>query len=234
MARRAGPRGVLRYGVLLRRLRRAGVTGRLLDAGCGAGAFVYHARRRGFDAYGFDPALGGVPAERRPFLAAASEEAMLAAQAPFDAAVSNYVLEHVTDVVAWLADVSALLRPGAALIIRVPDARYTRRYPRTGRLQRRPGEHRFFFTPASLTAVLRRAGFTGIQVGAPLSTASLITPAVSLLPWLDPEGARGAAGPVKLAGLAVASACLAPVVFWRRVRGPDAVLEAWAVKPTHS
>jgi SAM-dependent methyltransferase len=45
--------------------------------------------------------------------------------APFDYVVASHVLEHVPDLVGWLAEVAAVLRPGGRLSLALPDRRYT-------------------------------------------------------------------------------------------------------------
>ena len=45
--------------------------------------------------------------------------------APFDYVVASHVLEHVPDLIGWLNEVSAVLRPGGRLSLAMPDRRYT-------------------------------------------------------------------------------------------------------------
>ncbi|MGH3351566.1 MAG: class I SAM-dependent methyltransferase [Nocardioides sp.] len=45
--------------------------------------------------------------------------------APFDWALASHVVEHVPDLVAWLGQVEAVTAPDGALILVVPDRRYT-------------------------------------------------------------------------------------------------------------
>jgi SAM-dependent methyltransferase len=45
--------------------------------------------------------------------------------APFDYVVASHVLEHVPDLVGWLDEVAAVLRPGGRLSLAMPDRRYT-------------------------------------------------------------------------------------------------------------
>jgi SAM-dependent methyltransferase len=45
--------------------------------------------------------------------------------APFDYVVASHVLEHVPDLVGWLQEVAAVLRPGGRLSLALPDRRYT-------------------------------------------------------------------------------------------------------------
>jgi SAM-dependent methyltransferase len=47
------------------------------------------------------------------------------ASAPFDYVVASHVLEHVPDLVGWLDEVAAVLRPGGRLSLALPDRRYT-------------------------------------------------------------------------------------------------------------
>lgn len=43
----------------------------------------------------------------------------------FDYALASHVVEHVPDLLAWLDELHAVLRPGATLRLAVPDKRYT-------------------------------------------------------------------------------------------------------------
>ncbi|GAC1342137.1 MAG: hypothetical protein NVSMB18_15650 [Acetobacteraceae bacterium] len=44
---------------------------------------------------------------------------------PFDYAIASHVVEHVPDLIAWLAELHAVLKPGATLRLAVPDRRFT-------------------------------------------------------------------------------------------------------------
>jgi SAM-dependent methyltransferase len=43
----------------------------------------------------------------------------------FDYVIASHVIEHVPDVIGWLAEIAAVLRPGGRLILAIPDRRYT-------------------------------------------------------------------------------------------------------------
>lgn len=43
----------------------------------------------------------------------------------FDYVVASHVIEHVPDVISWLAEVSAVLKPGGILALAIPDKRWT-------------------------------------------------------------------------------------------------------------
>ncbi len=55
---------------------------------------------------------------------ALGDKALGATQA-FDYAVASHVVEHVPDLIAWLAELHAVLKPGATLRLAVPDRRFT-------------------------------------------------------------------------------------------------------------
>ncbi|HWE54200.1 MAG TPA: methyltransferase domain-containing protein [Acidimicrobiales bacterium] len=44
---------------------------------------------------------------------------------PFDYVIASHLIEHIPDLVGWLDDTAALLRPGGILSLIVPDKRYT-------------------------------------------------------------------------------------------------------------
>ena len=55
-------------------------------------------------------------------------DATLAACFPgetFDYVIASQVIEHVPDMIGWLAEVAAVLRPNGRLILAIPDRRYT-------------------------------------------------------------------------------------------------------------
>jgi SAM-dependent methyltransferase len=45
--------------------------------------------------------------------------------APFDYVLAAHVIEHVPDTIGWLAEMSAILKPGGILSLVVPDRRFT-------------------------------------------------------------------------------------------------------------
>ncbi|MDQ0373073.1 methyltransferase domain-containing protein [Cellulomonas humilata] len=48
-----------------------------------------------------------------------------ARDAPYRWVLASHVIEHVPDLIGWLSDVAALLEDGGALVLAVPDRRYT-------------------------------------------------------------------------------------------------------------
>src|SRR5437868_3008097 len=50
---------------------------------------------------------------------------------PVDYVVASHVIEHVPDLIGWLAEVREALEPGGELRLAVPDRRYTLDYRRS-------------------------------------------------------------------------------------------------------
>ena len=49
----------------------------------------------------------------------------IGAQRKVDYVLASHVIEHVPDLIAWLAEISAILKPGGAVRLAIPDRRYT-------------------------------------------------------------------------------------------------------------
>ena len=102
--------------------------GRLLDVGCWTGSFVEAAARRGWDAHGIEPSAWAVDVARQRGLSVERgtlDDLDLATEAqagPYRAVVCCDVLEHLADPGAAVARLRALLEPGGALYLTVPDA----------------------------------------------------------------------------------------------------------------
>ena len=100
-------------------LRSAPRTGKLLDVGCSAGAFLQSAARLGWEVYGVEP-------NPRPALRAASagfpvyagllEEARFPARS-FDAVTLLEVLEHLRNPLPLFREILRILRPGGVCIV---------------------------------------------------------------------------------------------------------------------
>src|SRR5262249_58448582 len=71
----------------------------------------------------------------------------------FDVVLMGDVIEHLSDPVGTMGVVQGLLRPGRVVIISTPNVATW-----SGRLlQLKPHEHLYYFSPATMTALLRRA-----------------------------------------------------------------------------
>jgi len=98
--------------------------GRLLDVGCGDGAFLEQARRRGWEVAGTEisswaAAHAAATLGRAVFCGELREAAY--PEAHFDAVTLWHVLEHVTEPLSLLEEVRRILKPRGVLIVAVPN-----------------------------------------------------------------------------------------------------------------
>jgi 2-polyprenyl-3-methyl-5-hydroxy-6-metoxy-1,4-benzoquinol methylase len=136
--------------------------GRLLDVGCGNGAFLQHMQTLGWDVAGIEPDAAAVGRAGDPVRAAIHTGTLDDAPyspASFDAITLHHVIEHVDDPVATLAACARLLARGGRLVALTPNvAALGRRVFGRRWLHWDPPRHRFLFTRRSLSEAARRAG----------------------------------------------------------------------------
>lgn len=133
--------------------------GRLLDYGCGNGAFARFMANRGYVAVGLEPFSLGNPIQsgRLKLIRAPLEEADLG---EFDVITLWHVLEHIARPADLLRQLGRHLAPGGALIVSVPNLESWQ-----GRLFRGQWfhldapRHLIHFEPSTLRSTLARAGF---------------------------------------------------------------------------
>jgi len=94
---------------------------RLLDVGCGDGAFISLARRAGWQTTGTEFGDNAARLAREGLPVVEGLEAA-AARGPFDAITIWHALEHMPDPRRALEDARALLGPHGVVIVAVPDA----------------------------------------------------------------------------------------------------------------
>jgi 2-polyprenyl-6-hydroxyphenyl methylase/3-demethylubiquinone-9 3-methyltransferase len=146
---------------------------RLLDIGCGGGILCEPLARLGAVVTGIDPAPGNVEAARRHAerqrldiaYRAVTAESLAAEGARFDVVLAMEVVEHVTDVAAFVATACGMVEPGGLLFaatlnrtlksfaLAIVGAEYV-----LGWLPK--GTHRWeqFVKPSELSAAIARAG----------------------------------------------------------------------------
>jgi SAM-dependent methyltransferase len=56
---------------------------------------------------------------------------LVADEAPFDYVIASHVIEHVPDLIGWLKEIHAVLKPGGILSLAIPDKRYCFDYYRS-------------------------------------------------------------------------------------------------------
>ncbi len=141
----------------------------LLDVGCGAGAFLGYARGRGWEVGGTDIRVTEAARRHGARLWAGQLPDIDFGGARFDAVRLNHVLEHTPDPLRELRRARHVVADDGVLLIGVPNVaglsiRLKSWQSRLG-LKRRPWKHYgalhhlWFFTPATLTALVEAAGF---------------------------------------------------------------------------
>lgn len=143
--------------------------GRILEIGCGNGAFLQTAREVGWSPAGLEIAGEAAAAARSRGLEiheAFLHECELESES-LDAIVMNEVLEHVWDPRSLLVEIHRLLRPGGALFLRTrnPES-WTAAFcgPRWHHYSVREQGHVSFFPPRSFRKVLTDIGFGEVRV----------------------------------------------------------------------
>ncbi|MHA1600305.1 MAG: class I SAM-dependent methyltransferase [Alphaproteobacteria bacterium] len=158
------PKKIRRARRRIQRLR-AAITGRsFIDVGCNVGFAVEAARIAGFTATGIDIDPDAVTTARGQFPGCAfhtSDIAGFAAQGErFDLVYCAEVLEHITDVRAFIAALSALTRVGGLVYLTTPDAGHIRARNRFLSWDEvKPPEHISWFSKKSLRTAFEAAGF---------------------------------------------------------------------------
>jgi len=99
---------------------------RILDVGCGVGAFVRRLREFSQDVYGVDIDAARVRqgAAQVPNLALSLGEYLPFADDTFDVVLLHEVIEHVTDDLATLREVRRVLRPDGRAVVFCPNRLY--------------------------------------------------------------------------------------------------------------
>jgi SAM-dependent methyltransferase len=149
-----------------------GTSGRLLEIGCGEGWFLKAALAAGYQAQGLEFSDYGLK-RFNPQLAPCVEfgdafealDRLIDARAQVDVCVMEHVLEHVLDPQALLARLPAILAPGGAVAITVPNdfSAVQLRARALGHIDRdfwvAPPQHLNYFNSETLPRLLERMGF---------------------------------------------------------------------------
>jgi len=151
--------------------------GKLLDVGCGTGLFVCAAQKAGWEATGVDASAGAVASggQRCPgarFRAGLLPDVDFPAGS-FDVVTLWNVLEHVPGPVETLERIRSWLALDGWLFLSLPnaDSRIARLMGKRWVLLLR--EHLWYFSPATIAALLSRSGFVLATVRPKLVSLSL-------------------------------------------------------------
>jgi SAM-dependent methyltransferase len=140
-------------------------SGRVLDFGCGSGAFAKWMRDEGYESVGLEPFSLGQPVEsERLKLVRQPLESAGPALGTFDVVTAWHVLEHVADPAELLQQLRQRLSPGGVLIVSVPNLASWQGHlfgPSWFHLD--PPRHLLHFEPQTLDAYLERAGLRPVK-----------------------------------------------------------------------
>ncbi|HVH40782.1 MAG TPA: class I SAM-dependent methyltransferase [Labilithrix sp.] len=140
---------------------RGGGRRRLLDVGCGSGAFPRLMSSRGFDAVGVEPYSLGRPVEEPGLrLIRAPLEKVRSDLGAFDVITMWHVLEHVSSPRPTLESLRDHLRPDGVVVISVPNFEsWQSRFFKGGWFHLDPPRHVTHFDRRTLKALFDESGF---------------------------------------------------------------------------
>jgi SAM-dependent methyltransferase len=145
-----------------------GPPGRILDVGCGSGAFLLGLREAGWKTHGIEIDAQAVAAARAAGLHDVRAGELTTAGYPdghFDAVRFWHSLEHVGSPRAQLAEARRVLRPGGTLTVGVPNfASSLSRRARGQWFYLDVPRHLWHFEPVTLRRVAEAAGFEVTRV----------------------------------------------------------------------
>lgn len=135
--------------------------------GCGDGRYLAFFRDLGWEAYGVDPSPVAIARARTRGLNVSPPGELVATQFPaqyFDLVVLRYTIENMHHPRATLREVHRVLKDEGKLFVSAPSiaspvARVFKQYCAYVEAPR----HLYFFTPATLPAMLDRAGFRVVE-----------------------------------------------------------------------
>lgn len=103
-----------------------GSTGSLLDIGCGTGDFLNTCKEGGWQVHGVEPngkarSLAAQKLGKKDGLYSSLDELTQSQSQRFDIISLWHVLEHVPDLMAYIAEIKGLLNPNGVIVIAVPN-----------------------------------------------------------------------------------------------------------------
>jgi ubiquinone/menaquinone biosynthesis C-methylase UbiE len=166
---------------------------RVLDLGCGDGAFAELAAGRGAAVVAADVAQAALarvaarPAEIEPVLVP-FDGPLPFGDGSFTLVWASEVIEHVADTATWLSEVRRVLEPGGRLLVTTPaHGRLRLLAGGIARYSEPLGDHLHLYTAGSLRDLLAGFGFDPVDVsaagGLPLARRLLLARALRSRLW---------------------------------------------------
>lgn len=199
--------------------------GRLLDVGCGGGAYLAAMRKLGWQVEGVEPSRSGCDACRRQQIKVHEgtlEAANLQAET-FDFIRFEHVLEHVPEPIAALKEAGRILKSGGTIRVLVPNiASLPARWFGTYWYHLDTPRHLFWFSPDTIRLLANKAGLQVTHINIQTDYSDI---ADSLIYWLrDHYPALGARmGRRKLLWKLCNKLCL-PLRVWMNLTGQGSLL----------
>lgn len=149
--------------------------GRLLDVGCGSGAFLVKMRRLGWLVEGVevDPAAVAQARSQGLEVHCGTLEEQCYPDGAFDAITLFHVIEHVHEPVQLLAECWRLLKRGGRLMVMAPNtASWGHKIFRENWRELDPPRHLYLFSRKSMGLLAIKAGISGTLIYTHVSMAS--------------------------------------------------------------
>lgn len=140
--------------------------GKLLDIGCSIGTFMKVAKKSGWDVYGIDINKKSIKYCKKLGFNAEVKEIEKVKVKNFDVVIMNDLLEHVADPLRTLKIANKLLKKDGLLFIATPNIdSFLSKISGKRWLHMKPDEHIYYFTPKTIQAMLKKAGFKVLEYG---------------------------------------------------------------------
>jgi SAM-dependent methyltransferase len=204
-------------------------SGRLLDVGCGDGAFLARAASLGFQVHGIDLDPNSVRVAREKYGLQHVEAVLLdsflqssrASGTRYDVVCLFEVLEHQAEPRAFLDAIQALLVPGGYVAGSVPNRqRFLTRLDRRAGTGDLPPHHFLWFSSRALANILTQHGFRDVRVvpSGNIGFRALLAKVAQLI--LSKLGARATGRLLLGAALRIAIAPIVAVLWLGRIWRP--------------
>jgi SAM-dependent methyltransferase len=152
--------------------------GRLFDAGCGDGQFLYLMQQHGWQGKGVDFDAAAIETGKKKYgvdLAVGDFQTVPIEESTFDAVTMSHVIEHVPDPVACLDKCRRLLKPGGRLVVSTPNVRSLGHQTfKAAWRGLEPPRHLHIFPHHLLGECAKRAGLKVIRTGSTAVNADYI------------------------------------------------------------